>query len=116
MASSARTVISWEEPDATMPRPSLVRSELSVEVVSNRESFQRLEPVWNRLFEESETELPFLSYEWMRAWWESFGETGRGKEGKQLHILVVRDAEGGRCECPRAATRRHDSHTGRKVR
>jgi hypothetical protein len=56
---------------------------LRVETVSTYESLLALEPVWNRLFAEAGIDHPFLRHEWIRTWWECFGED------KQLHVLVV---------------------------
>lgn len=60
---------------------------LSVETVSDYQSFSDLEQVWNRLVEEAGIDHPFLNYEWMRAWWECFSA------GKELRILLVKEGE-----------------------
>lgn len=60
---------------------------LRVEVVSNERSFLQLEPVWNALVEEAAIDHPFLRHEWVRTWWECFGE------GKELHIVLVKAGE-----------------------
>src|SRR5437867_3569305 len=59
-------------------------SELEVETVSDYQSFLDLEEVWNHLVQEAGIDHPFLSYEWVRTWWECFGA------GKKLHILVIK--------------------------
>lgn len=64
------------------PRPAPV---LTVETVSDFQSFLDLEPIWNPLVEEAGLAHPFVTHEWVRTWWESFGA------GRQLHVLVVRD-------------------------
>lgn len=56
---------------------------LTVETVSDYESFLKLERLWNCLVEEAGIDHPFLTHEWVRTWWKSFGA------GKKLHILVV---------------------------
>ncbi len=58
-------------------------SALRLEIVSTYESLLELEPVWNRMFAEAGMDHPFLRHEWIRTWWENFGE------GKQLHVIVV---------------------------
>lgn len=63
--------------------PCLVGPSFRVETITDYSSFLDLEPIWNRLVEEAGIDHPFLSHEWVRAWWECFGA------GKQLHILVV---------------------------
>jgi CelD/BcsL family acetyltransferase involved in cellulose biosynthesis len=57
---------------------------ISVEAVTEYDSFLALAPDWNRLVEEAGIDHPFLAHEWFRAWWDSFGA------GKKLHVLVVR--------------------------
>jgi CelD/BcsL family acetyltransferase involved in cellulose biosynthesis len=67
--------------------PALVNrdeSALRVEVISEEPSFLSLEPAWNRLVEEAGIDHPFLTFAWVRTWWECFGS------GKKLHILVVK--------------------------
>lgn len=60
---------------------------LTVEVISDFRSFLALEPVWNTLCDEAGIDHPFLSHEWLRTWWECFGE------GHRLHLLLVKDQE-----------------------
>jgi CelD/BcsL family acetyltransferase involved in cellulose biosynthesis len=57
---------------------------ISVEAVTDYDSFLRLAPEWNRLIGEAGIDHPFLSHDWFRSWWDSFGA------GKKLHVLVVR--------------------------
>src|SRR5437773_2648010 len=68
------------------PAQTRVRTDrLQVEVVSTDADFLQLESAWECLVKESNLDHPFLSFEWMRSWWESFGA------GKSLHIVVVRE-------------------------
>lgn len=53
-------------------------------VVSDYYSFLALEPVWNALVEEARVGHPFLRHEWVRTWWDCFGE------GHELHVLEVK--------------------------
>jgi CelD/BcsL family acetyltransferase involved in cellulose biosynthesis len=55
-----------------------------VQVVRDFRSFLRLEPEWNELMERTGMQNPFARHEWIRAWWECFGEN------KQMHVLVAR--------------------------
>lgn len=58
-----------------------------VETIVDYERFLELEPEWNRLVERAGITHPFLTHEWLRTWWEAFGE------GKEIHI--VRATSGG---------------------
>ncbi|HEY3127937.1 MAG TPA: GNAT family N-acetyltransferase [Acidobacteriota bacterium] len=78
----------WNSADraAVNDKPSPA-CEFTVEAVSDFQSFLRLQPVWNGLVEEIGIAHPFLSHDWVRTWWESFGA------GKELHILAVKQGE-----------------------
>src|SRR5207247_10377574 len=67
-----------------LAQASSVEPELSVELVADESSFLGLEPAWDRIAEESNIDHPFLTFAWVRTWWECFGT------GRDLHILVVR--------------------------
>ena len=58
---------------------------MRVEEVTTFEGFRSLEPVWNGLLGRSDTDVPFLTFEWLTAWWKSFGA------GRELFILLVKD-------------------------
>ena len=77
-----------------------VDSGLRVEIVSDDESFADLEPLWNRLLDESGINHPFLTHQWIRTWWESFGA------GCKLHVLLVKDGDGVIAIAPLMLTRR----------
>jgi len=78
----------------------LVEPELSVEVVSDPDSFIDMEPLWSDLLEKSGIESPFLTHQWVRTWWESFGN------GNKLHILLVKEHEEVIAIAPLMLTRR----------
>lgn len=59
--------------------------ELTIDVVDDFETFLALEKPWNRLVHETDISHPFVTHEWIRTWWECFGN------GHKLHILLVRD-------------------------
>ena len=77
-----------------------VDSGLRVEIVSDDESFAGLEPLWNRLLEESGINHPFLTHQWVRTWWECFGAGGK------LHVLLVKDGDDVIAIAPLMLTRR----------
>jgi CelD/BcsL family acetyltransferase involved in cellulose biosynthesis len=54
-----------------------------VEIVTDREAFFDLEPGWNDLVAKAGVGHPFLRHEWLRTWWECFGDDRR------LHIVTV---------------------------
>ena len=58
----------------------------SVDLVSDKASFLALEGEWNAAVERAGIAHPFLRHEWVRMWWEAFGES------RQLNILAVRHA------------------------
>jgi len=71
---------------ATAPSPGIG---VEVEPVTEWSAFLALRDGWNELWERSpERDNPFLSHEWLRAWWDAFGS------GRQL--LVLRLTDGGR--------------------
>ena len=57
---------------------------LSVTTVSTLADFLAMEQEWNDAVDRSGVGHPFLRHEWLRTWWECFGEN------RTLHILVVR--------------------------
>lgn len=57
---------------------------LTVETISDFESFLSLAPAWDHLVEQAGIDHPFLSHDWVRTWWDCFGA------GKDLHIFVVK--------------------------
>ena len=75
-------------------------SELSVEIISDPDSFAGLEPLWNRLLEEAGIDYPFLTHLWVHTWWECFGA------GKKLHVLLVKDGSEVIAIAPLMLTRR----------
>jgi CelD/BcsL family acetyltransferase involved in cellulose biosynthesis len=57
-----------------------------VETISDPQRLADLAPEWDALAAEASLEHPFLTHDWVSAWWEAFGA------GRALHVLVVRDA------------------------
>jgi CelD/BcsL family acetyltransferase involved in cellulose biosynthesis len=66
--------------------PDKIRRHLRVEAISDFDSFLEAKPAWDRLVERANIGHPFLTHDWIRSWWESFG--GR----RTLTILMVSDA------------------------
>jgi CelD/BcsL family acetyltransferase involved in cellulose biosynthesis len=55
-----------------------------VEYLADGPSFLDVEAEWNRLVDEAAVEHPFLRHEWLRVWWDCFGE------GNRLAVVLVR--------------------------
>lgn len=72
---------------ATAMRSAVAIPQLSIETISDYQAFIGLEPTWNSLVEKAGIEHPFLTFEWVRTWWECFGQ------GNELRILLVRADE-----------------------
>src|ERR1044071_9465694 len=66
-------------------RPAEPPAALRVEVISDYAGLVAVEPAWTALEERSELSHPFLTYAWVRAWWESFGARNT------LHILLIKE-------------------------
>ena len=61
---------------------------LRIEEVHDLEGLMRLEPTWNRLLGKSGRPTLFLTFEWLTIWW-----TCHARDGMELYVLVVRDAQ-----------------------
>ena len=61
---------------------------LTTEVVSDYETFARLQPEWNDVARRAQASSPFLLHEWFRTWWDSFGT------GHTLQVVIARDRDG----------------------
>ncbi|HEY7792307.1 MAG TPA: GNAT family N-acetyltransferase [Vicinamibacterales bacterium] len=59
--------------------------QLTIETIRTEDAFLKLEPEWNDLLERAEVHHPFLTFEWIRTWWECFGK------GHSLHVVIARD-------------------------
>ena len=60
---------------------------MQVEFVANAEGLLRLESQWNELVAASDSDNPFLQWEWCSTWWRHYGA------GHELAIVLVRDGE-----------------------
>ncbi|MGH9237503.1 MAG: GNAT family N-acetyltransferase [Vicinamibacterales bacterium] len=61
------------------------RQAVSVTSVQNMEGFAALRCEWSELLQSSDSTNPFLTWEWLYAWWTHFGNSNG------LRLLVVRD-------------------------
>src|SRR5258705_3527474 len=66
---------------------SNMNSGITVDVVSKAAGFDALHVDWDRLVDRMEVPSPFLTWDWNRAWWATFG--GR----KQMRVAVLRDED-----------------------
>ena len=60
---------------------------LDVEVITEEERFDAIEPLWNPLLDRSAARTLFLTHEWMRTWWRFYGA------GRELCILLFSDGD-----------------------
>jgi CelD/BcsL family acetyltransferase involved in cellulose biosynthesis len=65
---------------------------MHIETIRSAEAWTALSTEWNALLEVSHNNVPFLTYEFQRAWWQHLGG-GEWKEA-ELHILAGRNEEG----------------------
>ena len=56
-----------------------------VDLIESVDGFARLAPEWNTLLRASEADCPFLTHEWLLAWWKHLGRS------RKLQLLAVRD-------------------------
>lgn len=59
-------------------------SAITVDVINDYETFNKLEPQWNETVERAGLTHPFLRHEWLRTWWDSFAQD------RLLNVMVVR--------------------------
>jgi CelD/BcsL family acetyltransferase involved in cellulose biosynthesis len=58
---------------------------LKAEKISTYSDFLKLREIWNDVLGRTEFDNVFMTYDWIRCWWESFGED------KELFIILVKD-------------------------
>jgi CelD/BcsL family acetyltransferase involved in cellulose biosynthesis len=61
---------------------------MKLEIYEDSKGFDSLQNEWNALLQRSATNVLFLTWEWQRAWWDTFGA------GKNLYLLAMRDDSG----------------------
>jgi CelD/BcsL family acetyltransferase involved in cellulose biosynthesis len=59
-------------------------SAIAVDVINDYATFVNLEPRWNETVDRAGLTHPFLRHEWLRTWWDAFGD------GRTLNVMVVR--------------------------
>jgi CelD/BcsL family acetyltransferase involved in cellulose biosynthesis len=59
---------------------------VTVTIIDDVERFAALTPQWNELLRDSTSDCPFLTAEWLQAWWAHLAGS------RTLHIITVRDA------------------------
>jgi CelD/BcsL family acetyltransferase involved in cellulose biosynthesis len=69
----------------TVPALAVVPAAPRVECVDDASRFGALRAEWNDLLRRSTADGPFLTWEWLNAWWNHFGA------GSALRIVTVRD-------------------------
>jgi len=57
-----------------------------LETGTSNEIFDHLQPAWNRLLSQSASDTPFLTWEFQKTWWESFGQ------GRALRVITARQS------------------------
>ena len=70
------------------PSTSLGGASLRVSVCDRPAEFAALRDEWNELIEDSDTYSPFLAWEWLYPWWETYGD------GCQFRLLLARSLAG----------------------
>lgn len=73
-------------PQTTLPAVG-TSPKVSLEVVTSRSELARLRPRWNALVEESARPNPFLTWEWIAAWFDLLASDD------DLRVLVVRGSD-----------------------
>ncbi len=73
---------------------------LRTRVLSTTAELAGLRPEWDEVLSRSETATPFLTHDWARTWWDSFGRD------MDLAVVVIEDAEGIAGIAPWARARR----------
>lgn len=56
---------------------------MDIKRISTYDEFLKLEPVWNSLLARSDMDCPFMTFEWLKLWWESFGS------GSEMLVLLL---------------------------
>jgi len=80
---------------------------LTVSVTEDPARLDAAAPEWRALFDAAGAPTPFLSWEWLHAWWAAFGA------GRTLRLLEARDGEGRLCGLL-ALARRAGARPGRR--
>jgi CelD/BcsL family acetyltransferase involved in cellulose biosynthesis len=74
------------------PRQDITGSFVRIEIIRTTDQWAALAAEWNALLSQSHVNVPFLTFEFQRAWWDHLGG-GEWKNG-ELNILVGRNENG----------------------
>jgi CelD/BcsL family acetyltransferase involved in cellulose biosynthesis len=67
---------------------------LHPKIIKELESLKAYESLWNRALEESDLNIPFLRFEWIVKWWESFAkDDDEMGYNKSLFVVIVLSGE-----------------------
>lgn len=58
---------------------------MRIETISNFEEFLKLEEIWNKILEKSQSDYVCLTFEWFKSWWMGFGKD------KQLMVILIKE-------------------------
>ena len=61
---------------------------MKITEICDRAEWERLQPLWNPLLEQSASATTFLTWEWLTAWWSAYGRDG------DLRMLTAVDDDG----------------------
>lgn len=61
---------------------------IAVERIESFAEFLKLEPQWNDWLAQSDTDIPFLTFEWLKCWWLSYSKDAN------LLIIIAKDTQG----------------------
>lgn len=83
---------SFVTPPRSLQLKNITTNKMQIETIGEVEGWAALANDWNTLLDASHIRVPFLTYEFQRAWWDHLG----GGEWKdvQLNILVGREPDG----------------------
>jgi CelD/BcsL family acetyltransferase involved in cellulose biosynthesis len=71
---------------------NITTHKMQIEIARDTDTWAALALEWNDLLETSHLRVPFLTYEFQRAWWDHLGG-GEWKDA-ELNIMIGRDADG----------------------
>lgn len=60
---------------------------MQVHVISEYDDFVALQGVWENVLKRSRDDTIYLTHEWFRCWWLSYGQ------GKQLSVILIKDRD-----------------------
>lgn len=69
-----------------MKKETLKDPEITISRLSTSAEFAEIKDAWTHLFLQNHNQSVFLSWEWLSAWWEIYGEE------KELWILIAQDS------------------------